>query len=191
MIGVGDALQVVTAFANGFDRLFGRAFRQRHLSSGCGRPRRRQVCSARRNGSRQKVRPDDDARTAKKAYWPAASCCGEIGDGPGVNLRRIPLQQHLEIGRALAPWLAALPAIAFEIVAGRSKHIGHAVNEIALAIAVIVDGVFQIRRRQELGLPDLAGPGAAHFARHSCRRDRRCATPRAARARNLSGRRQS
>src|SRR5580693_6691655 len=96
---------------------------------------------------------------------PVGELLGEGGDGLGVDLRRIPLQQHLEIGRAFAPGLAALPAIAFEIVAGRRQHVGYAVNEIAAAVAVIVDGVFQIRRRQELGLADLASPGAAHVGR--------------------------
>ena len=38
---------------------------------------------------------------------------GEIGHRLGVDLRRVPLQQHLEIGGAFAPRLAALPAVAF------------------------------------------------------------------------------
>src|SRR3984957_9476418 len=87
---------------------------------------------------------------------------GKGGDGLGVDLRRVPLQQHLEIGRAFAPRLAALPAIAFQIIRRRGQHVGHAVDEVAGAVAVVVHGEFQIGRRQELGLADLAGPGAVH-----------------------------
>src|ERR1700722_16884141 len=96
---------------------------------------------------------------------PVGELLGEGGDSLGVNLRRVPLQQHLEIGRAFAPRLAALPAIAFEIIRRRGQHVGHAVDEIAAAIAVVIHGEFQIGRRQELGLPDLAGPGAVHVGR--------------------------
>src|SRR5580693_7109096 len=93
---------------------------------------------------------------------PVGELLGEGGDGLGVDLRRVPLQQHLKIGRAFAPRLAALPAVAFEIIRRRGQHVGHAVDEVAAAVAVVVDGEFQIGRRQELGLPDLAGPGAVH-----------------------------
>src|SRR3984885_601564 len=93
---------------------------------------------------------------------PVGELLGEGGDGLGVDLRRVPLQQHLEIGRAFAPWLATLPAVAFEIIRRRGQHVGHAVDEVAAAVAVVVDGEFQIGRRQELGLADLAGPGAVH-----------------------------
>ena len=48
---------------------------------------------------------------------------GEIGDGARVNLRRVPLQQYLEIRRTFAPRLAALPTIAFEIIGGRSQRV--------------------------------------------------------------------
>src|SRR5215472_15200033 len=72
----------------------------------------------------------------------------EISDRLGVDLRRIPLQQDLEIGGAFAPGLATLPAIAFEVIGGRSERIGRIVNEIA------ADRIFQIGRRQELGLAD-------------------------------------
>src|SRR5580692_3410992 len=93
---------------------------------------------------------------------PVGKLLGESGDGLGIDLRRIPLQQHLEIGCAFAPRLAALPAVAFQIIRRRGQHVGHAVNEIAAAVAVVVDGEFQIGRRQELSLADLAGPGAVH-----------------------------
>src|SRR4029077_5021254 len=89
---------------------------------------------------------------------PVGELLGEGGDGLGVDLRRVPLQQDLEIGRAFAPRLAALPAIAFQISPRRGKHVGPAVDEVAAAVAVVVDGEFQIGRRQELGLADLAGP---------------------------------
>src|SRR5271167_1067519 len=89
---------------------------------------------------------------------------GEIRDRLGVDLRGVPLQQHLEIGRAFAPGLAALPAVALEIIRRGGKHIRHAADQIATAVAVIVYGIFQIGRRQELGLSDLARPGTVHVA---------------------------
>src|SRR5579862_2757030 len=105
--------------------------------------------------------------SSRVAIWslPVGELLGESGDGLGVDLRRVPLQQDLEIGRAFAPRLAALPAIAFQIIRRRGQHVGHAVDEIAAAVAVVVHGEFQIGRRQELGLADLAGPGAVHVGR--------------------------
>src|SRR5271155_1305107 len=80
------------------------------------------------------------ALLSKGALFCASKLLGEIGHGLGVHLRRVPLQQHLEVCRAFAPGLAALPAVAPQIVAGGREHVWHAVNEIAVAVAVIVDG---------------------------------------------------
>src|ERR1700689_5121654 len=91
----------------------------------------------------------------------AGELLGEIGHRLGIDPRRIPLQQHLEIGGAFAPWLMRLPAVALQIIGGRGEHVGYAADQIAPAAAVIIDGVFEIGRRQELRLADLAGPGAA------------------------------
>src|SRR5581483_8879222 len=64
---------------------------------------------------------------------PLGELLREIGDGLGVNLRRIPLQQHLEVRRSFAPRLALLPAIAFEIIRGPGEYVRHAVDEVAAA----------------------------------------------------------
>src|SRR5580692_1904917 len=70
---------------------------------------------------------------------PAGELLGEGGDGFGIDLRRVPLQQHLEIRGAFAPGLAALPAVAFEIIRRRGQHVGHAMDEVAAAVAVVID----------------------------------------------------
>src|SRR5215467_8551747 len=63
---------------------------------------------------------------------------------------------------AFAPGLPAFPAIAFEIVGGRGQHVGDAVNEIAPSVAIEVDRKLDVGARQELGLAELARPGAPH-----------------------------
>src|ERR1700722_17204231 len=72
----------------------------------------------------------------------AGELVGKSGDGLGVDLRCVPLQQHLKIGRAFVPRLAALPAVTFQIIRRRGQHVGHAVDEVAAAVAVVVDGEF-------------------------------------------------
>src|ERR1700722_13689947 len=79
---------------------------------------------------------------------------------PGVDLRLVPLEDRVEIRRALVPVLAALPALVLEIVRRRGEDIGRAVDQVALAVAVEVDGVIETGRRQKLGLSDLSGPQA-------------------------------
>ena len=53
--------------------------------------------------------------------------------------------------------------MSFEIIRGRGQHVRHAGDQIAAAIAVAIDGVFVVGRRQELGLADFAGPFADHL----------------------------
>ena len=56
-----------------------------------------------------------------------------------------------------------LPAQSHEIIRGRSEYVGRATQEIAHAIAVVIDGVFIIFRRHHLRLAEFAGPRAGHF----------------------------
>ena len=63
----------------------------------------------------------------------------------------------------LQPRLAALPAEMDEIFSGRADHVRHALDQVALAVAVVVDGVRHVFRRHHLGLAELARPGADHF----------------------------
>ena len=68
-----------------------------------------------------------------------ASWRREIGDRLGVDLALVPLLDHGEIGAAGLPVLAALPAIAGEIIRGRGQHVGRAVQQVAAAVAVEID----------------------------------------------------
>ena len=66
-------------------------------------------------------------------------------------------QRHL-----VAPGLASLPIRVLEIARGRGKRIGHVVPDIALAVAVIIDGISLIGRGDELRVAHGAGPRAVH-----------------------------
>ena len=63
----------------------------------------------------------------------------------------------------LEPRLAALPAEMDEILAGRADDVRHALDQVALAVAVIVDGVRHVFGRHHLGLAEFARPGADHL----------------------------
>ena len=80
----------------------------------------------------------------------------EVGLLPRQVLRHV----HL-----LQPGLAALPAEADEEIRGRSERVGHALDQVAAAVAVEVDRVFEIVRGGELHAAELAGP-----VRRPCRR---------------------
>src|SRR5262245_20098816 len=80
-----------------------------------------------------------------------------------INLGLVPRFQHGEIVSAFVPRLPTLPAIAFEIVCGRRECVGYAANEVAPSVAVKIDRELDIVARQELGLPELARPGATHL----------------------------
>ncbi len=64
------------------------------------------------------------------------------------------------------PRLAALPAEAHKVVRGRTDHVRHAAQQVALAVAVIIDRVFDVFGRHHLGLAEFAGPRADHFRGH-------------------------
>jgi hypothetical protein len=52
---------------------------------------------------------------------------------------------------------AALPAIRLEQVGRGREHVRHATSQVDMAVAVIVDAVVDVGRRQELGLAELTG----------------------------------
>ena len=82
---------------------------------------------------------------------------GEVGLVP----REIRGRAHL-----FQPRLAAPPfQPGCDIIRGRADHIGRTAQHVAAAVAVIVDGVGEVMRRQELRLAELAGPRADHLAR--------------------------
>src|SRR4051794_31336591 len=86
----------------------------------------------------------------------------EIPDGLGVDLTLVPLLDDGKIGAAGLPVLAALPALAAEIIRRRGQHVGYAAQQIAATVAVEVDSKLDIVRRHELGLPEFTRPRAAH-----------------------------
>ena len=64
----------------------------------------------------------------------------------------------------LQPGLAAPPFQAGgDVVRGRADHVGRAAQQIAAAVAVVIDRIVEIMRRQKLRLAEFAGPGADHF----------------------------
>ena len=74
----------------------------------------------------------------------------------------------LEIGGKadlLQPRLAAFPAEMHEILAGRADDVGHALDQVAVTVAVVIDGMRHVLRRHELSLPELARPGPDHLLR--------------------------
>src|SRR6185437_14586405 len=87
----------------------------------------------------------------------------EIGNGAGIDLALVPLLDHGEIGRAGLIIFAALPAVAREIIRSRGQDVGYVVQEVAAAIAVATPRIFVPGRWHELGLAELARPGAAHL----------------------------
>ena len=78
----------------------------------------------------------------------------------GLLPRQVRGDAHL-----LQPRLATLPAEMDEIFSGRADHVGRALDQIAFAVAVVVDGMRHVFGRHHLRLPELARPGADHFIR--------------------------
>lgn len=88
----------------------------------------------------------------------------EIRDGLAVDGRPVPLAHRLEIRGALAVGRASLEAGDMQQVGGGGEHIGDAVAQVDMAVAVEIDAVFDVGRRQKLRLADFAGEGADHVA---------------------------
>ena len=91
---------------------------------------------------------------------PSHQLIGEIRDGLAVDGGMVPLAHRLEIGDALLIGWAHLEAVGVQEIGGGGEHVGHAVPEIDAAVAVEIDAVFDIGRRQKLRLSDFAGKGA-------------------------------
>src|SRR6516165_5785924 len=92
---------------------------------------------------------------------PAAQPLRHQHDGLAVDLGVIPLtHRHLEIRRARGKRRAGPPAVGLEQIGGRGQHIWDGMAQIDMAVAVVVDAVLDVRRRQKLCLADLAGIGA-------------------------------
>ena len=63
----------------------------------------------------------------------------------------------------VAPGLAGLPAVLFQIVGGRGDQIGRVVDHVAAAVAVAIDRIALECGRHELRRAERACPGAAHL----------------------------
>src|SRR5271169_646421 len=93
----------------------------------------------------------------------ARQLVGEGRYGFRINRRLVPLEKSGKVRLALLPPGATLPAVCVEEICRRSERVLRVVDQVAaIAVAVDVDRVFQIRRGQELRLADFTGPGAAH-----------------------------
>ena len=104
-------------------------------------------------------------RRRSPAPLPAAQPLRHQDDGLAVDLGVIPLtHRHLEIRRARGKRRAGPPAIGLEQIGGRGQHIWNGMAQIDMAVAVVVDAVLDVRRRQKLCLADLAGIGADEIA---------------------------
>ncbi len=78
----------------------------------------------------------------------------------GFRPRHLARHAHL-----FEPRLACLPAMMFEEVRRGGEHVGHAFDEVPLAVAVIVDGEIDVVARHELHLADFARPCPVHLRR--------------------------
>src|SRR6185312_210035 len=95
---------------------------------------------------------------------PARETLREEHDGLAIDLRPVPLAHGIEIRRALLEWLTGLPAIGLQEVGRGCEHVRHAVTQIDAAVAVKIDAVLDVGRRQKLRLADLARVGADQIA---------------------------
>src|ERR1700750_1342213 len=100
----------------------------------------------------------------EKENSPRDQPVGKIADGLAVDRGPVPLAHRFEIRGALIVRRAGLEAGKLQQVRGGGEHIGHAVPEIDMAVAVEIDAVLDVGRRQELRLTDLAGEGADQVA---------------------------
>ena len=65
--------------------------------------------------------------------------------------------------RLMAPVPAGLPAVLFEIVGDRGQRIGHRFPDVAPPVAIEIDRIYEIFRRQELRLAERPGNRAFHL----------------------------
>src|SRR5581483_3363489 len=69
-----------------------------------------------------------------------------------IDLGVVPFAHGVEIRRALAVGMAGLPAIDLEQIGGGGQHVRHRVAQVDMAVAVIVDAVLDVGRRQKMRL---------------------------------------
>ena len=88
-----------------------------------------------------------------------------LSHSPSGNLfSGTPMVQSTPAGALhfIGPAQSALPALADQLLRRRSERVRHRIPDVSPAVAVEIDGVFQIIRRQELRQPHGAGPRAFH-----------------------------
>lgn len=81
-----------------------------------------------------------------------------------IQFRTVPLAHRLKIGGALAVRRAALPAVAVQEVRGRGEHVRSTMPQVDMAVAIEINAVLDVARRQKLRLPDLPRIGADQVA---------------------------
>src|ERR1700712_5026148 len=91
---------------------------------------------------------------------PSRQLIGKIPDGLAIDGGPVPLAHRLEIGGAFAIGRAVLEAGGVQQIGGGGQYVRDAVAQIDMAVAVEIDAVFDVGRRQELGLSDFAGESA-------------------------------
>src|SRR6185312_15783390 len=75
---------------------------------------------------------------------PPDELIGEIADGLAVDHGAIPFAHRFEIGGAFAVWLPHLEAAGVQKVGGGGEHVGRAVAEVDMAVAVEIDAIFDV-----------------------------------------------
>src|SRR5262245_41199560 len=103
----------------------------------------------------------DDPERALREFRRVLRAGGRVhaieGDWPIMVVEPVPSKNW-------AALVAGLPAIGFEQIGGRGQHVWNGMAQIDMAVAVVVDAVLDVRRRQKLCLADLASIGADEIA---------------------------
>src|SRR5262249_54501628 len=79
------------------------------------------------------------------ARQPACHYC----DRALIDLSLVPFLQDHVIGRARLPALARLPAVAGQEIGGGGEHVRNAVLKIPASVAVEIDRILEVARREE------------------------------------------
>ena len=72
-----------------------------------------------------------------------------------VGIHVIEALRHLDF---VTPGLTRLPAVLLQVVGGRGNQVADIINNVALAVAVEIDGIPLERGRHELRRSERAGP---------------------------------
>ena len=155
-------------------------------------PRRPAAAALEHDRAHALLQMEDLAGATELCAGPIRQACllpgepvGEKRDCLCVNLRRVPLQDGGEIGLALVPARAGLPAMPLEKRRCRSERVGGIVDEVWRPRSIGRRRVHEIGGWHELRLADLARPGAAQqrAAASRCRGRRAIASISSARKR--------